>query len=64
MTAPKMSATQKKRRYTKYAMAGSLALLLVSGFGKGKSSRNLHTAAGAALIGLSVYHTSLYKNRS
>ncbi|MCD8553448.1 MULTISPECIES: hypothetical protein [Seleniivibrio] len=60
----KLSPMQKKRRYTKYAMTAALGVLVVSGFNKGKTSRNIHSIAGVALVGLSVYHTFLYKNRS
>jgi hypothetical protein len=60
----KMSPMQKKRRYTKYAMTAALGVLVVSGFEKGKTAKKLHVAAGAALVGLSIYHTYLYKNRS
>jgi len=60
----KLSPLQIKRRYTKYAMAASLCVLVVSGFQKGKTARTVHTAAGFALIGLAAYHTALYKKRS
>lgn len=59
-----LSPMQKKRRYTKYAMTAALGVLVMSGFQKGKQARQLHVAAGAALVGLAIYHTSLYKNRS
>ncbi|ADD68894.1 conserved hypothetical protein [Denitrovibrio acetiphilus DSM 12809] len=55
---------QKKRRYAKYAMAGAMGVLVYTGMQRGRTSRSLHIAAGTALVGLSVYHTLLYKNRS
>lgn len=59
-----MSPTQKKRRYAKYAMAAAMGVLVISGMQKGKTARNVHTLSGIALVGLSVYHTYLYKSRS
>jgi hypothetical protein len=51
---------QQKRKMTKYAMGGCLAALLVSGYVRSKAARKVHVVSGFALIGLSVYHTSLY----
>ena len=59
-----ISPAQKKKRYAKYAMAASMGVLVVSGMYNGKTARTVHTLSGIALVGLSVYHTYLYKNRS
>ncbi len=59
-----MSPQRKKRRYAKYAMAAAMGVLVISGMQRGRTARNLHTASGIVLVGLSVYHTYLYKNRS
>ncbi len=49
---------------TKTGMAVSMGLLVWTGMGKGRRSRpgrTLHTWAGIALIGFSVWHYHLYQ---
>ncbi|MEZ4528775.1 MAG: hypothetical protein R2941_22920 [Desulfobacterales bacterium] len=45
----------------KAGMTLSLAALVVTGAGKGYASRQMHTWAGIALVGFSVWHYNAYQ---
>lgn len=53
----------KKRDIAKNGMIASIAILTLSGFMKGKTSKMVHVAAGFSLIGFSLMHHSLYNNK-
>ncbi len=44
------------RSLSKAGMVASLAVLALTGLGRGRSNRNIHVLAGVALIGFSVWH--------
>ncbi len=48
---------------TKTGMVVSLAALAWTGLGKGRRSKYLHTWAGIALVGFSVWHYNTYQPR-
>ena len=50
----KKTKLETKREIAKIGMAGSTMFL------KNKAARRLHIGAGIALIGFSLWHTSLY----
>lgn len=54
------SAVMRKRKLVKNALIFTMAATVVTGFGKGKASKQLHVASGVALVGLSIYHNYLY----
>lgn len=55
-----------KKEFAKIGMTVSMGLLVLSSFSlKSRFSKNLHVISGAALVGFSFYHNSLYdKNKS
>ena len=60
----KLDLTTKKE-LTKVGMAVSMGLVVLSGFNtRSKFSTNLHIISGAALVGLSYYHTKLYDKKA
>ncbi len=44
---------------SKAGMVASLAVLTLTGLGRGRSNRNIHVLAGVALIGFSVWHYNI-----
>lgn len=56
--------TKQKQRVAKYAMTGTMAMLVYTGLKKGKTAKKLHIVSGVALMALSFYHTSLYPYKS
>lgn len=56
-------ALQSQRELAKQGMAASLAALVFTGLSKTYFMRYAHVVAGVALIGLSVWHSALYKNK-
>ncbi len=56
----KAEAIIKKRNAAKAGMAASIVSLTATGFMKGRNARTLHIWSGAALIGFSLWHYSLY----
>lgn len=62
--SPKKLDLTTKKELAKVGMAVSMGVLVLSGFNtRNKFSRNLHIISGAALVGLSYYHTKLYENK-
>jgi hypothetical protein len=49
------------RAIAKSGMTLSLATLVLTGVGKGRCNWNLHTWAGIALVGFSVWHYNTYQ---
>ncbi len=50
----------KQRKIAKIGLASSLALTTITGFVKHRHSKKIHTAAGIALVGFSLWHANLY----
>ncbi|MDI6890292.1 MAG: hypothetical protein QMC83_05045 [Thermodesulfovibrionales bacterium] len=49
------------RNLTKIGMVTSMAILVWTGLGRGYINLQLHTIAGIALIGFSVWHYNVYR---
>jgi hypothetical protein len=52
------------RKIAKTGLVVSLGVLAISGFVRSKSARQVHTAAGVAALGLSLWHYSLYPSKT
>lgn len=50
-----------KRKTAIAGMTVCMAALVVTGYNRGRSMRKIHSWAGLALIGLSVWHWRLYQ---
>ncbi len=57
----KQSSMQSDRSLAKTGMAVSLGALVVTGLMRTPQARALHFIAGTALVGLCIWHTTLYK---
>ncbi|PIE68767.1 MAG: hypothetical protein CSA21_05735 [Deltaproteobacteria bacterium] len=55
------SRSAKAKKNAKLAMTLSLGTLVVTGFMRSKTARNIHILSGAALIGACAWHNSLYQ---
>ncbi|MDR1614628.1 MAG: hypothetical protein LBS26_03560 [Campylobacteraceae bacterium] len=63
MTKVENNLTTKKE-IAKVGMTASLGILTISAFMlKNKSAKKVHVAAGAALIGFSYWHHTLYQSK-
>ena len=52
-----------KRNAAKVGMGGSMAVLVYTGFKRGRRYMNAHTWAGMALLGFTLWHIALYRPR-
>ncbi len=52
---------QASRTAAKTGMAASMALLVYTGFKRGRRHMNLHTWAGMSLLGFTLLHVYLYQ---
>ena len=52
-----------KRNAAKIGMGGSMATLVYTGFKRGRRYMNIHTWAGMALLGFTLWHIALYRPR-
>jgi len=52
---------RSKRKTAVVGMTACMAGLVITGFSRGRSMRQLHTWTGIALIGLSIWHWRLYQ---
>lgn len=54
---------REKKVLSKYAMGGCMATLFVTGYIRNRTSMRIHSLAAYALLGLSIYHVSLYPKK-
>lgn len=59
----KRGKLKTRKKQAKIGLAVSIGVLVATGFGGSKTAKSLHIAAGAALVGLSVWHHSLYRTK-
>ena len=55
---------QTSRAAAKVGMAASMATLVYTGFKRGRKAMGLHTWAGMALLGFTLWHVYLYQPKS
>lgn len=59
----KRERLERRRSVAKWGMAAAMGALVVTGyFRRNPTARLAHIAAGAALLGLSYWHQTLYTN--
>jgi len=63
-SAGRTSNLKRDKELAKKGLAVTLGALVVTGFMRTPQGRALHIAAGAALIGLSLWHHVLYQNNN
>lgn len=52
-----------QRNAAKVGMGTSMAVLVYTGFKRGRHYMNMHTWAGMALLGFTLWHVALYRPR-
>ncbi len=62
--ANRQKTLQSDRNLAKTGMAVSLGALVITGLMRTPQTRTLHFVAGAALVGFSVWHASLYNSNN
>ncbi len=60
-TPAKQSSLKNDRSLAKTGMAATLGALVMTGLMRTPQARALHFIAGTALVGLCIWHTTLYK---
>ncbi|MCI6217595.1 MAG: hypothetical protein MR629_03510 [Helicobacter sp.] len=59
-----LTSTESKREFAKLGMSASLMTCVGSAFFmKNKTAKNLHILSGIALVGFSIWHSSLYDKK-
>ncbi|MDD7567908.1 MAG: helicase [Helicobacter sp.] len=59
-----ITSTESKREFAKLGMSASLITCVGSAFFmKNKTAKNLHILSGIALVGFSIWHSSLYDKK-